>query len=224
MDVTLLPPAFMGPIEYYAKLIRAEQGADIRVEQWGTYHKQTYANRAIILGPNGVQNLIVPVEKPEQHTPLCQVRISYRDNWPEQHLRTIKTAYSPTPYYDYYIDSIARVYAAQPALLIELCREMELTMLRLIDLEHIAPQYTTEWTEEGKRGINDLRFVLNPKKKDVTLRSETEEQYYHVFRSSSAETRQLSLLDLIMELGPESRQYLRRIDKQQNKQQFYGNS
>lgn len=219
MEITLLPATYAGPIEYYARLL----GGNCRVEQCGTWHKQTFANRCEILGPNGVEKLIIPVEKPEQHTPLQRVRISYRDPWAEQHLGALSAAYGSAPFYDFYIDELARVYRSREPLLVEFDRQMEKTILHLLRFEGLTPDYTNDWTPEQNGGIKDLRNVLNPKKKAVTLNADFEPPYWQVFGSRYGFTSGLSVLDLMMNTGNEARTYLININNKINNS-FYGNS
>ena len=56
----LLSTAYFAPIQYYSKFINHTQ---IYVEQFEHFNKQTYRNRCVIPGGNGLIQLIVPVVK-----------------------------------------------------------------------------------------------------------------------------------------------------------------
>ena len=56
----IFPALYNGPINYYARLVRQKE---IVLEQHDSYTKQTYRNRCLIMGPNGVITLSIPVKK-----------------------------------------------------------------------------------------------------------------------------------------------------------------
>ena len=60
VTIPLLTSAYLAPIRYYARLYAAQQ---VLLETHDHYVKQTYRNRCLIAGPNGVQALTIPIEK-----------------------------------------------------------------------------------------------------------------------------------------------------------------
>ena len=68
MTTALLQTTYFGPIQWYQKLYRYDR---CLIEQYDTYHKQTFRNRCIIATANGLQALTVPVERRKwQPTPV----------------------------------------------------------------------------------------------------------------------------------------------------------
>ena len=62
MASVLLSSFYLAPIQYYSKLFRSERAY---IEIHDTYQKQSYRNRCLIAGANGILPLSIPVEKPE---------------------------------------------------------------------------------------------------------------------------------------------------------------
>ena len=70
------------------------------------YQRQTYRNRYQIIGPNGLQTLSIPVRHNHgSKIPVRDVEIDYRENWQQNHWRSIVTAYRNSPYFIYLEDA-----------------------------------------------------------------------------------------------------------------------
>ena len=96
----LLSSAYFAPIQYYATLLKAEK---VYIEQFENFIKQTYRNRCVVLGGNGPIQLIVPVVKGRGTKILIKdLKISYDTDWQRNHWRTIFSAYSSSPFFEYY--------------------------------------------------------------------------------------------------------------------------
>ena len=72
--VILTSIAYMPPIEFFVNLKGASA---VWIEQHENYQKQTFRNRAQIYASNGVQNLIIPVQR-AIHTKIKDTLIDYR--------------------------------------------------------------------------------------------------------------------------------------------------
>lgn len=85
------------------------------------FRKQTLRNRYHILSPNGIQTLVIPtVHTGGKSQPLGEVRISYADNWPMKHWRSLEAAYRRSPFFEFYEDDLKRIYFSRPEKLAEL--------------------------------------------------------------------------------------------------------
>ena len=54
----IYPALYNGPVNYFARLVQQEE---LVLEQFESYSKQTFRNRCMIMGPNGVITLSIPV-------------------------------------------------------------------------------------------------------------------------------------------------------------------
>jgi hypothetical protein len=177
---------------------------EIHLEQYEHYQKRSYRNRAKILSPQGVQLLSVPLLKGKhQQMPITEVRIAYHTPWYAQHWHAIQTAYGSAPYFIHYGDDIKNILYSKPDTLYEL----NLTMLNWI-ISHVhAPARITEtqtYQLNYQGELHDLRNSIKPGFKHETA------AYPQVFTDRLGFIENLSALDLLMHLGPESYQYLSR--------------
>lgn len=203
----MLPTTYLGPIEYYAWLLKG----DCMVECCNSYEKQTYANRCRILASEGVMDLTVPVAKPWHHVALRDVRIAYDEDWQSMHSRAIKAAYGSAPFYEFFAEYLAPLYEHKWNFLIDFDKKAEEIMLKLLRLEDIIPIYSDEYISVDDCSIKDLRKILHPKKNFVPLEINLGVEYYQVFTPKFGFISNLSVLDLVMNMGNEARLYLKRI-------------
>jgi hypothetical protein len=196
----LLSTSYFPPISYMAILAKHK---DIIIEQMETYPKQTYRNRCEIMTSSGKLDLIVPVSKPSgNHTITKYVEISYREAWKQHHWKSIRTAYRSSPYFNYYADLIHPLFITKDKYLIELNFKV-LTLLNKIIGINTTFSFTEDYIKDNE-GIMDLRMKMKPGKMVVSDLKE----YPQVFSHKSGFIKDLSVLDLIFNIGPESKGYL----------------
>src|SRR5256885_1476473 len=102
--MALFSIAYLPPISYVAEILKSKK---ITLEKHEHYIKQTYRNRALIYGPNGMLPLIIPVAHEDLYTkPIHEVKISYANNWQLIHWRTITSCYRNSPYFEFFEDEL----------------------------------------------------------------------------------------------------------------------
>lgn len=205
----LLSTTYFGPVQWYQKLHRAES---VLMERWESFQKQTYRNRCLIATTQGIQALTVPVERSSEGC-IKDLRISDHGNWRHLHWNALQSAYGESPFFEYYQDDIRPFFQKRWTFLLDFNEEIRAKMCELIDIQ---PQvtYTESWSEEG--GVRskecggkreDFREAINPKHPapdaDFTPRP-----YYQVYREKHGFLPNLSVLDLLFNMGPESIFYL----------------
>ena len=207
---TLLSTTYFGPVQWYQKLYCAEQ---VLIEQWEGFQKQTYRNRCIIASPNGPQALTVPVER--QSIPQCpspvikDIRISDHGEWRHQHWNALTTAYGDSPFFDYYQDDLQPFFTERRwKYLLDFNMEACAVVCKLIDIEPNI-RLTEQYEHEAGAGIVDLRETIRPKHPaddpDFTPRP-----YYQVYAQRHGFLPNLSVLDLLFNMGPEAVLILRK--------------
>lgn len=203
---TLLASSFFAPIQYYCKLV---QYPEIHIEQWENYSKQSYRNRCNIYGANGILPLSVPVAKATSKKILSKdVKISYDTDWQKLHWKGIEAAYKSSPFYEFYIDDFERFFTKKWDYLLEFNNEIQNEIIGLLEIEPKI-QYTDDFIEFGNPEFDDFRNIIHPK----SSKSNTDElfnpkKYYQVFGDKHGFIENLSILDLIFNMGPESLIYL----------------
>ncbi|MDD4490278.1 MAG: WbqC family protein [Paludibacter sp.] len=197
-DKCCLSTAYLAPIEYYRVLANVDE---VLLEQHEFYVKQSYRNRCVIATANGLMDLTIPVEKFENgKTRIRDVRISYHGNWQLQHWRSIASAYNSSPFFEYYMDDLIVFYEKRWNFLWDFNVEIQQKILELIDLQPVI-RLTEIYSKDLSDRIKDLRSVIHPKKKLV---SEHTQPYYQVFVHKYGFQPNLSVLDLLLNMGNEA--------------------
>lgn len=202
MSTAYLSSAYLAPIAYYAKLKAYDK---VFVEQHDHYIKQTYRNRCTIAGPEGEIALTIPTMKPDTlKCPMKDIRISDHGNWRHLHWNAIESAYNSTPFFEYYKDDFRPFYEQKYTFLADFNEELCRLICQLIDMEpdmERTPEYKTEFAAHE----SDFREIIHPKK-DFRLTDPefTPRPYYQVFEARHGFLPNLSIIDLLFNMGPES--------------------
>jgi hypothetical protein len=201
----LLSTAYFPPILHYAWLLKNQE---ISVEQFETFPKQTFRNRCVILSANGLQSLSVPVIKSNGAKTLTRdVKISYDEAWQQLHWRSIKTAYNSSPFLLYYQDELEDFFNKKPQFLLDLNEDIIQLINNLMEWD-ISFKRTSEFVFPADIIANeDKRFILTPK----NIEPLDLPPYIQVFSDQYPFFENLSILDLIFNLGPEAESYLMKI-------------
>lgn len=197
LNKALLPSAYFGPIEYYAFLSKYNK---ICIEVQENFIKQTIRNRCYILCANGKLRLTVPVHK-NNHTKIKNIKICYKQNWIKNHWHSIKSSYGSSPYFLFYENEILKILKQQKKYLIDLNISLQKKIFEILDINP-SVTFTTNYSHEND--TFDLRhhsFLVNNLK-----------PYNQVFMNKLSFIPNLSILDLIFNLGPQSTKYLLEID------------
>jgi hypothetical protein len=198
MSEICLSMAYLGPVEYYQALGRGDQ---ILLEKCEYYEKQSYRNRCNIAGPNGVLALSIPVEKKGGEKILSKdIRISEHGDWQIQHWRSIESAYNSTPFFEYYKDDLLPFYNKKWDFLWDFNLEIQATILELLELEPTIV-FTTSYMPVLEENYHDFRQSIHPKKENKQL---LVKPYYQVFEQRFGFQPNLSIIDLLFNMGNES--------------------
>ncbi len=202
----LLQTACFGPVQWYQKLYRYDRTL---IEQHDSYQKQTYRNRCIIATANGLQALTVPVEQQTDGREVKDLRISDHNQWRRVHWNALRSAYSESPFFEYYADDIRPLYERRIDYLVDFNEEARQTVCQLLDI-HPTVDYTSSYLPEGSAdhgALNDFRSVIHAKhpRPDADFQPR---RYWQVFEGRNGFQSNLSILDLLFCVGPEAVFYL----------------
>ena len=200
MNPILLSTAYFPPVEYFALIAQFP----VIIEKHETYRKQSYRNRCEIYSEKGLMPLSIPVTKPlGNHTPTNQVLLKNEDKWYLKHRRAIQSAYESSPFYLFYKDELEEFLSGKHENLFELNFQL---IQQLCDLMNIKSQITfAEQFEREPVGAVDLRNEINPKTGPF---SSDFPSYIQVFSDRKGFIPNLSILDLLFNLGSEAKAYL----------------
>lgn len=220
MTTAILSSTYFGPIQWYQKLHRTQACV---VERYDHFVKQTYRNRCLIATTNGIQALSIPVEGPAKEgaslskTVMKDIRISDHGNWRHLHWNALLSAYGESPFFEYYADDIRPFYEKRWEYLFDFNMEITQMMCELLDVRanisttdhYLLPQgATTEDELPMKSGFfDDFREVIRPKH-PLPDASFEPRPYYQVYQQKHGFLPNLSILDLLFNMGNEAILYL----------------
>ncbi|MBA3898989.1 MAG: WbqC family protein [Bacteroidetes bacterium] len=202
MEKCLLSTAYLGPVEYFYFLLKSTES---QIELHETFAKQSYRNRCNIYGANGMQTLSIPV-KASNHTITKDVLIDNSVPWQKQHWKSISSAYGSAPFYIYYDYELLPIFQQQFKFLIDFNQALLNKILNFLKSNPVILP-TTEFSINDPE-IIDFRNSIHPKKKQILEKQE----YPQVFYDKHGFINNLSIIDLIFNLGPEAKGYIADID------------
>ena len=199
----ILSTAYLAPFEYYSKLF---SGEDILIEQHENYIKQSYRNRCSILSANGVMPLSIPIESAGgKKCPIRDVCIADHGNWRHLHWNALISAYNSTPFFEYYEDDFRPFYERKYKYLFDFNEELREMICSLLSFDTANISYTEDYITDITSEDIDLRQDLSPKKDCKTFDPDfVSIPYYQVFEERYGFTENLSIVDLLFNMGNES--------------------
>ena len=159
-------------------------------------------HRYRIDGPNGMQTLTVPLVGSTNNmtTPLRDVLISEHGDWRRLHWGALYSAYGRSPYFDYVADDLSRVINGTQRYLHEFNAQLHEVIVDFMDLP-LATRYVDGIEAQDQAGVDDLRGRIAMKKPDAL--PITNVPYYQMWTAASGFQTDLSILDLMMNMGRE---------------------
>lgn len=201
----LLSTAYFAPVRYYTNLAAF---SELYIEQHEHFIKQTYRNRAVILGANGPISLIVPVVKGrEQKINIKDLRISYDEEWQRNHWRTIFSAYNSSPFFEYYSDDLEHFFRKKHQFLFDFNQQITESMMEILEIPTVFNP--TEAFEQIPKGCLNFREKINPKAhRNAPDPHFIAQPYTQVFAEKFGFMADLSILDLLFNEGPSANSLL----------------
>ena len=192
----VLEPTYFPPISHWKHISSNNL-------QWSInsrYNKQTLTNRTYIDSSNGELMLTVPIKHSGKNVPrkFSEIKIDNSSNWKKTHYKSIKICYQSSPYFEFYEDDISFFYESDYEYLHQLNFASINLVCNWINLEMPKENFNVQ----EKEFIN-LIYLSNTKRTRVLL----EKKYTQTFQVSNGFINDLSILDLIFNCGPDSKNY-----------------
>jgi hypothetical protein len=205
MPTALFSTAYCAPIQYYWFWNRYTARL---MESCENYQKQSWRNRCQIATANGPMTLSLPVEGGAEKKGIQDVRLSDHGNWQHLHWYSIESAYRSSPFFEYYQDDIRPFYEKRFDYLFDFNEQIHETICKLVDVASTSTR-TRAYEQLYGTDVLDLRNLIHPKKTAAEMGLfPPATPYYQVFSSKIGFQPNLSILDLIFNMGPEAILYL----------------
>lgn len=196
----ILHPTYFPSIANFVAMVHAEE---VILEVEDNYQKQTYRNRAYILGANGKMMLNVPViHSHKNRQKYKDVKIAGSEDWQSHNWKSIKSAYRSSPFFEYYEDDFSTLFEKNYNYILDHNFDCLEVLLRHLELDISFKK--TKCFKENVSPLKDYRFLVN-------ARIETPikfEEYNQVFTDKFGFISNLSILDLLFNEGPNAGNYL----------------
>jgi hypothetical protein len=124
-------------------------------------------------------------------------------SWQRLHWRSIETAYNNSPFFLYYKDNFIKVFERQFDFLLDLNTQLLTVIFEILRIKKNI-SYTNHFLKIAK-DIEDQRESCKKKKRPI---NDTFLHYTQVFSPKHGFIADLSIIDLIFNLGPESIEFL----------------
>ena len=190
----VLPCCYLAPVSHYSAYYRADE---VRLEVCDHFTKQTLRNRCWIDSPSGPLALTIPVVKTDGKTMMRDIRISDHGNWRHQHWVALESSYRQSPFFEYYADDFAPFYEKKWEFLADFNEELMALVASLLDIQKPVSRTMTYEANEAN-GANGANGAYEAYEANGTVRP-----YYQVFASRHGFLPDLSIVDLLFNLGPE---------------------
>lgn len=207
----LFATAYLPPVQWFAHYATERH---VLVEQHEHYLKQTYRNRCIIAGPDGPVDLSIPLEKASSHAEIRDLRISDHGHWRHHHWNAIRSAYGHSPFFEYYADDFAPFYERTAGFLLDFNEALTVLVAQLLDIDTTssrttsyiparAVQDSTDGEAPADSEVYDLRSLISPRVPFMADKAFEPVPYYQVFQQRLGFLPNLSVADLLFNMGPE---------------------
>lgn len=192
----LLPPRLFASIAYYTLMYKYPI---VSIDTEAKYIKNNKTtHRFSIADTRGPLNLTIPVSKPSGATKWREVEISNHGRWYETIPIALESAYGRTPFFEFYIDRILPLFDLKKESIIELCIKADQIVRNILNFNVDIKEKSSDIIYNDFTNIDiDSIFIIKP--------------YWQVRKQQLGFIPNLSILDLIFNLGPEAELYIENL-------------
>ena len=205
----LLPLLYVGPIQYWSKLIYHQNVIFNDVEK---YLKGTYRNRCHIISSQGMLRLSIPlVGGKHAGQSYKEVSIDYTEKWQKNHWQSICTCYGSAPFFHHYSDKLKNFFELKPNTLWEWNLNLTVEIISWLKADTTNVTFLSENSQS--ENILDLTHFFSPKPRfHIDDPDWKEIDYPQIFERTLGFLPNCSILDLIFCQGPYAINILKKSD------------
>lgn len=135
---------------------------------------------------------------------MKDIQISYAENWQKQHWKSLKSAYQSSPYFEYYEDKLIELFKNKEKFLLDFNLQSISIIQNILKIEK-AYSLNSEYQKTPLEFDYRNQFST---KKETKLQME---EYYQLFSDKYGFLKNLSIIDIVCNKGPETITYLKNI-------------
>ena len=195
----LVESQILPPIQIFIEALRC---GGLLIEACENYQKKSLRNKFFTSSSSGRDSTSIPLKKGKANkTSISEVEISYDENWIHLIENKLKTSYGRSAYFDHYIDELLEILNKNFVFLFDLninLLEWIISSTRLEIKYDLTESYSPEL----------YPHVLDWRNKNLSFYncdlSNNRMVYNQIFESQYGFIRNLSIIDLLFNRGPES--------------------
>ncbi len=188
------------PCVTYIKIL--SRHTHIKIEKYENFQKMSFRNRYIVSGANSAITLSIPiVGGREQKTLITEVRINNATNWQLNHWRTLLSAYSKAPFFEFYSQDIKALIFSGEDFLFSLNIKILTWLCNALKINAVI-EFTDQFIAHYENDLDYRNHFLPKSFQENTINWLP--KYPQVFEDRLGFQPNLSILDLMFCQGPNS--------------------
>lgn len=225
MKCVILQPSYIPWRGYFDQIQKADLFVFYDNVQYDT---RGWRNRNRIKTKDGPQWLTIPVHSKGAQTvgiPINQIRIDWSSRWSRSHWQTIRRAYGKAPFFEDYRDLLHEFYERRPELLSDFVIDFTIAIADQVGITNTTFVRASSLPTEGQKS-DQLLSILRHLGADHYISGPSAKAYLELEKFADIEVEfmeydypqypqlhgdyepQLSILDLLMMVGPDAPKYI----------------
>ncbi|MEY2596887.1 MAG: hypothetical protein RI965_2159 [Bacteroidota bacterium] len=193
-------------LEYFPRvnyIINLYKSGSVHFSSLEPFKKSTFRNKMQVSSSSGILTLSIPLRGGRSvKLTYGEVEIDYKANWQNLHFKTIRTVYGSAPYFQFYAPVLSELYAKKIERLFDwniLCFD---SFLKLSKMSNMIQYSSTQVV--NKEMLKPSEIIPNEDfQKGLELHT-----YEQVFSKKIGFKPNMSCIDMLMNLGPDSGKYI----------------
>jgi len=170
------------------------------------FKRSTFRNRMVVPGSNGIVSLSIPLEGGRSvKLPFHKINIDYSSTWQRDHFRSLESVYGNAPFFFQYRDELSKLYQHQIKLLVDwnlCCLNWIFSKTKLA-----APNFLSSFDPGEAYLLQERNDFYLPSNHKNTEKGPFE-KYPQIFEDKIGFQPNMSVLDLLFNLGPKGINHL----------------
>lgn len=201
MNRFAVDPHFLPSLEFFAAIADAEE---ILFFPKDRYQRQSYLNRTRIRLANKVETLSIPIQGRRPRLSMDQIKIDHTQNWQAVHLRGLQSGYGKAPFFEFYFPYFEGIFESAEENLWNFNLSLLTMCLKLLRWPAILTMFDGEVIPSDVRDIRGQIIPGRPFSDRIYYEPVSYTQLFGLDFEPN-----LSIVDLLFCVGPESDQILK---------------